>query len=48
MNADAVCPLASFSSVFDTEDDKEAAIACMASSAAILFVRALLKYMLPG
>lgn len=38
----------SLSSVFDSEDDKEAAIACMASSAAVPFVRALLEHMLPG
>ena len=40
--------LPSLSSMFDTDDDKEAAIACMASGAAIPFVRALLKLMLPG
>ena len=40
--------LPSLSSMFDTDDDKEAAMACMASGAAIPFVRALLKHMLPG
>ena len=41
-------PLPSLSSVFDSEDDKQAAIACMASGAAIPFVRALLEHMIPG
>ena len=40
--------LPSLSSVFDSEDDKEAAIACMASGAAVPFVRGLLEHMLPG
>lgn len=34
------------SSVFDSDDDKEAAMACMAYGAAMPFLRALLEYML--
>ncbi len=40
--------LPSLSSIFDTEDDKQAAIACLASDAAITFVRGLLEHMIPG
>lgn len=40
--------LPSLASIFENDDDKEAAIACMASGAAIPFLRALFEYMLPG
>ncbi len=36
------------SSIFDTKDDKEAAMACMASGVAINLARGLLEHMIPG
>ena len=36
------------STLFENDDDKSAAIACIASSAAIPFARGLLEHMLPG
>ena len=41
-----IVDLPSLSSIFNSEDDKEAAMACMASSAAMPFLHALLEYMI--
>ena len=40
--------LPSLSSIVESDEDKQAAIACMASGTAVPFVRGLLEYMIPG